>query len=138
MICVLREVNGLDQYVPASEAGFFVVGETLYTGSFESFLVKAGPSKSHSRLICEPRGPLATREIPSCVLRPVDGIPQYVPVNETPALVPGEMVYTGLFEFFTVRTGPSESHVRRIGRPLGRFTRRTVEEAGLLGAIEAV
>lgn len=55
--CVLREVApGDTQYVPTSEVPSLVEGERLFVGYFASQQENLGPSGSHRRTICLPRG----------------------------------------------------------------------------------
>jgi hypothetical protein len=56
MQCVLREVNGLMQYVPIDEVhpSLRVAGERLFIGTFSCDVVSSGPHGSHKRNICTP------------------------------------------------------------------------------------
>lgn len=57
--CVLREVAPSDwQYVPTAEVPSLVPGERLFVGVFASHQENLGPSGSHRRTICLPRGPV--------------------------------------------------------------------------------
>lgn len=59
--------------------------------------------------------------ISTCVIREVAPRDfQYVPVNEVPALNPGETVYTGEFSSHKERLGPHGSHERTICLPVGK------------------
>lgn len=61
--CVVREVRQGDfQYVPVSEVPSLVEGETISTGLFATQMENHGPSGSHRRTICLPRGELTTRK----------------------------------------------------------------------------
>lgn len=63
--CVLRQVAGVDQYIPVEDA-VIVEGENLYFGEFKLEHVKDGPSGSHERQICLPRASLKTLPLTSC------------------------------------------------------------------------
>jgi hypothetical protein len=52
--CVIRNVAGIDQYIPIADAFHIQPGERSYTGTFRTETVKDGPSGSHSRTICLP------------------------------------------------------------------------------------
>lgn len=54
--CVLREVNGMAQYVPLEDvpATLRVAGERLFVGTFANHMEKAGPYGSDRRVICTP------------------------------------------------------------------------------------
>lgn len=54
--CVIRNVAGIDQYIPINDAFNLTPGERSFTGTFRTEVVKDGPSKSHSRTICLPCG----------------------------------------------------------------------------------
>jgi hypothetical protein len=54
--CVIRNVAGIDQYIPINDAFNLLAGERSFTGLFTTEIVKDGPSKSHSRTICLPCG----------------------------------------------------------------------------------
>lgn len=54
--CVIRNVAGIDQYIPINDAFNLAPGERTFTGLFNTDTVKDGPSKSHSRTICLPCG----------------------------------------------------------------------------------
>lgn len=58
--CVIRQVNGIDQYIPINDAAFLTPGERSFRGIFTSEIEHDGPSKSHARTICLPRGELTT------------------------------------------------------------------------------
>lgn len=61
--CLLREVaRGDFQYVPLAEVApsLRVNGEKVFTGQFATQQENHGPSGSHTRTICLPRGPLTT------------------------------------------------------------------------------
>lgn len=60
--CVIREISpGDSQYVPVSEVPSLVDGETISSGLFATQMENHGPSGSHRRTICLPRGELTTR-----------------------------------------------------------------------------
>lgn len=61
--CVLRDVEGMAQYVPLQEVhpSLRVDGETLFVGTWTSEVFASGPSNSHKRTICEPRKVTQTR-----------------------------------------------------------------------------
>lgn len=54
--CVLREVNGIAQYVPLADVppALRVAGERLFVGTFSNHMEKAGPYGSDRRVICTP------------------------------------------------------------------------------------
>lgn len=54
MECVLRQVAGLDQYIPLADAVTVDPQEMVYSGYFSRQTVKDGPSGSHVRTICLP------------------------------------------------------------------------------------
>lgn len=54
MTCVIRNVAGLDQYIPINDAYGLKVGERAFTGSFRNEIEHDGPSRSHARTICLP------------------------------------------------------------------------------------
>ncbi|MBY0548767.1 MAG: hypothetical protein K2W95_15965 [Candidatus Obscuribacterales bacterium] len=53
-ICVLRELNGSQEYVPTCEVPVVEKGETLFIGPFNGQLENHGPSGSHRRTVCLP------------------------------------------------------------------------------------
>ena len=145
-ICVLRDVNGVQQYIPAEDAVNVTAGEKLFYGDFTSDTVKDGPSGSHQRTVCDPTGPLtevlvggasATTRKPAdpalteCVLREVaPGDTQYVPTAEVPSLVEGERLFVGVFASHQENLGPSGSHRRTICLPNGPvFETKVVKQA---------
>ena len=88
-ICVLRDVRGVQQYIPVQDAVEVIAGEKLFYGDFTSGTVKDGPSGSHQRTVCDPVGPLtevvvgslsattgkpADQALTECVLREGDGV----------------------------------------------------------------
>lgn len=58
MTCVIRNVAGIDQYIPIADAVILNPGERTFSGLFHMEVEKDGPSKSHSRTICLPHGEL--------------------------------------------------------------------------------
>lgn len=123
--CVIREVAAGDfQYVPVAEVPALVPGEIVYTGLFHCQRERLGPHGSHERTICLPRGTLSQARVPAptdCVVREVAYRDfQYVPVNEVPAVVPGERLLVGSFRSLREKHGPSGSHERTICLPNGR------------------
>ncbi len=57
--CVLRDVRGVQQYIPVEDAVNVTAGEKLFHGDFTSGTVKDGvPSGSHQRTVCDPVRPL--------------------------------------------------------------------------------
>lgn len=69
MTCVLRQVRGLDQYIPIADAVGVKVGETSFTGTFLTDTVLDGPSNSHRRTICLPRGDLTKKVLKNSDLK---------------------------------------------------------------------
>lgn len=126
--CVVREVApGDHQFVPVAEVAALIAGETVFTGAFNSQVENFGPSKSHARTICLPAGELTKLPVKSCVVREVrPGDHQYVPVDEVPALVPGEKLVIGVFRSQTENLGPYKSHRRTICLPTGLKMTETV------------
>ena len=61
--CVIRNVAGLDQYIPIADAFILNPGERSFTGTFANEQQKDGPSGSHLRTICLPRGELKTETL---------------------------------------------------------------------------
>jgi hypothetical protein len=133
--CVLRDVRGVQQFIPVQDAVEVTAGEKLFYGDFTSDTVKDGPSGSHQRTVCDPVGPLtevvvgslsattgkpADQALTECVLRevaPEDW--QYVPISEVPSLVEGERLFVGAFSSREENLGPSGSHRRTICLPAG-------------------
>jgi hypothetical protein len=124
--CVIREVKGIQQYVPVSEVPVLRNDEPVFSGEFTSEAVKDGPSNSHTRTICLPTGRI-TRSLP-CVLRDISveriGDFQYVPVDEVPAVERGERIFFGAFAGEREKCGPYGSHERTICRPVGQLVER--------------
>ncbi len=54
----------------------------------------------------------------SCVIRPVNGIAQYVPVAETFNISDSERIFAGHFRSEIAHDGPYGSHARTICLPL--------------------
>lgn len=117
--CVIRKVNGFDQYVPVNEVFDFEPSDRVFTGAFRDETENTGPSGSHKRTICVPLGTPVGRPIGRCVLRDVNGIMQWVPLGEVPESlrVAGERMLVGFFASDTVKAGPSGSHRRTICTP---------------------
>ncbi len=57
----------------------------------------------------------------TCVIRPVAGSQQYIPVADAVHLNIGEQAFTGEFATDTQKDGPSGSHLRTICLPLGKL-----------------
>lgn len=55
----------------------------------------------------------------TCVLRPVRGIDQYIPVEDAVNLTAGENMFFGDFTTAVVKDGPSNSHDRTVCDPTG-------------------
>ncbi len=133
--CVLRDVRGVQQYIPVQDAVNVTAGEKLFYGDFTSGTVEDGPSGSHQRTVCDPTGPLievvvggasattrkpADHALTECVLREVAPSDwQYVPTSEVPSLVEGERLFVGAFASHQENLGPSGSHRRTICLPNG-------------------
>ena len=130
-ICVLRDVRGVQQYIPAEDAVQVTAGEKLFYGDFNSGVVKDGPSGSHQRTVCDPTGPLTEDVLIECVLREVAPNDwQYVPTSEVPSLVEGERLFVGAFASREENLGPSGSHRRTICLPNGPvFETKVVKQA---------
>lgn len=63
--CVLREIApGDTQYVPTTDVAYLYFGETVFSGTFVAQLENHGPSGSHRRYVCTPRGALSKRIVP--------------------------------------------------------------------------
>jgi hypothetical protein len=118
--CLIREVAGLDQYIPIGDVVHFRKSDRLFTGQFREETEKDGPSGSHVRTICLPVGQLESKPIDRCILRDVDGILQWVPVDEVPESLrrKGERMLVGIFTSDQVNSGPSGSHRRTICTPM--------------------
>jgi hypothetical protein len=132
IVCVIRPVRGLDQYIPIDDAVTLNPGENAYIGEFDLDTEKDGPSKSHERRIGLPVGTLNTVPVTACVLRnlSVEGEDvQYVPVKEAGELVDGERLFTGLFSGQKEQHGPSRSHMRMVCLPIGRVIETTYHKA---------
>lgn len=124
--CVLRLVQGVNQYIPVEDAVSLVNGETLFSGNFKTGTVKDGPSGSHVRTVCDPIGALTRHTVTEAVLREVaPGDTQFVPTSEVPSLVAGERLVIGVFDAQQENLGPSGSHRRTILLPRG-YSRETV------------
>ncbi|MCA9805583.1 MAG: hypothetical protein KC777_26615 [Cyanobacteria bacterium HKST-UBA02] len=117
-ICVIRNVAGIDQYVPINTVPCLQAGERAFAGRFTMETAKDGPSRSHTRQIALPEGSLREVKVGQCVFREIDGQMEYVPVEEVPALSKGERLFTGIFNRDTVNTGPSRSHRRTVCTPV--------------------
>lgn len=128
MNCVIRNVAGLDQYVPVSEVPSLNAGETLFSGEFRLETEKDGPSKSHTRTICLPTGKLNRNTVMSCVIREVNGIDEFVPVSEVPFVNPGEKVFTSVWSTYQVNAGPYGSHRRTLCTRTSVPVTETVEQ----------
>ena len=117
--CVLREVAGIPQYVPAADVPFFNANERVFVGDFRHETENDGPSRSHKRTICLPTGKV-TETVP-CVLRDLgDGSgAQFVPVSEVPAVNHGERIFAGDFRGQSEKHGPYGSHKRTVCLPNG-------------------
>ncbi len=140
--CVLRDVRGVQQYIPVEDAVSVTAGEKLFYGDFTSGTVKDGPSGSHQRTVCDPTGPLtelvaggvsettrkpAGNALTECVLREVaPGDWQYVPTSEVSSLVEGERLFVGVFTSCKENLGPSGSHRRTICLPNGPVSETVV------------
>jgi hypothetical protein len=140
--CVLRDVRGVQQYIPVEDAVNVTAGEKLFHGDFNSGTVKDGPSGSHQRTVCDPVGPLTEvivggasattlrpvdHTLTECVLREVaPGDTQYVPTSEVPSLVEGERLFVGVFTSRQENLGPSGSHRRTICLPNGPVSETVV------------
>jgi|AGTN01.1.fsa_nt_gi hypothetical protein len=61
--CVMRDVEGMAQYVPLEEVhpSLRVDGEPLWVGTWTSEVFGIGPSKTHKLTICEPQKVTRTR-----------------------------------------------------------------------------
>ncbi len=69
MTCVLRPVRGIDQYIPIADAAILKAGEKTFTGPFVTETEHDGPSRSHARTICLPRGEIKTGKLTSEMIR---------------------------------------------------------------------
>lgn len=128
IICVIRNVAGLDQYVPVSNVVSLNDGETVFHGEFRFETEKDGPSNSHTVTIALPVGALTRHTAKSCVIREVNGQQEFVPVAEVPALVPGEEIHTSVWSTYQVNAGPSGSHRRTLCTPTGARVFKTTAQ----------
>lgn len=67
----------------------------------------------------------------ACVLRDLgDGTgKQYVPLSEVASVCRDETAFVGSFQFTVERHGPSGSHERNVGTPVGKLTEVPAEQA---------
>lgn len=144
--CVLRPVNGIDQYVEVGKSTIFARGENLYTGYFRFVSEKCGPSNSHEVFFGEPVGELHCEPVRECVLRErapgrgvwhENGRPDtsrgcfdFVEAKSVPR-IDGEPVFVGIFRAEPgVKGGPYGSHTKTIQNPL-YFNEAAEEESEL-------
>lgn len=114
--CVVRDINGIGQYVRVTKDTIFVPGERLFTGLFDWDTEKTGPSDSHVVEIGLPSGKLSESKVLSCVLRermPGTNHFDYVEAKTVP-LVDGERLFVGIFSGEVIRTGPYKSHSKAV------------------------
>ncbi len=131
IVCVLRSVNGIQQWVAAAGRHDLVKDETTMVGHFDSFEVRTGPSGSHVITCYEPQAsanPSSAGTYKTCVLRLVGGQHEYVDADGRVDLVAGETIFSGKAVHSTVRTGPSRSHTVTVWNFVGATQRSIVPQ----------
>lgn len=126
--CVVRDVSGVGQYIPLSDAVRVNPTEPVFVGDFNFAEEKDGPSDSNLRKIGLPVGTLQRLTVRECgrVLRDVNGITQWVPMSEVPFFNDGERVFFGNWSDVQVNSGPSGSHRRTISTPSGAYVEKHI------------
>ena len=126
MTCVLRNVRGLDQYIPLADAVNVTTDERVFVGTFTTDTVKDGPSGSHTRTICLPTGTLRETTVRQIgrVFREVRGVTQWVPMSEVPFFTNQERVFFGDWQDGHENDGPAGSHRRTVSTPVGQLTEK--------------
>jgi hypothetical protein len=146
IVCVLRAVGGVHQWVAASGRQDLVNNEATMVGYFDSFELKSGPSGSHVTTCYEPlRGAKkSTLDITefqapskascevgtqkSCVLRLVGDHHEHVDAYGRFDLVTGETLVSGKAVRSTIKTGPSGSHAVTVWTFVGATQRSVVPQ----------
>ena len=116
--CVLRNLNGSDEYVPVAEVPFLNVNDRVFVGPFNFHEEAHGPSGSHTRNVCTPAGNIVEGSV--CVIREVrPGDSQFRPVSDIDARVlhSGERAFAGVFRTHSENNGPYGSHKMLIALP---------------------
>jgi hypothetical protein len=150
IVCVLRSIDGISQWVAASGRRDLVPNEKVMIGFFDSFEVRTGPSDSHVHTCYEPRrggmvGALDINEFLSsssssatevgsfktCVVRFVGKQQEYVEALGRVDLVAGEALISGRAVPSTVKSGPSGSHIVTVWTFIGSTHRDVLSSQAL-------
>lgn len=150
IVCVLRSINGVHQWVAASGRHDLVNNEATTVGFFNSFEEQTGPSGSHVVTCYEPLRNTAMSKLDinefnastrstkvgsfkTCVVRLIGTHDEFVAAKGRTDLVEGEALVSGNAVSSSVKSGPNGSHVVTVWNFVGAMQRDVVPQGGVVG-----